>query len=279
MTMAVKNIIDLAQPLRPRSGLEGLNPISRPGLFKTTLRRVAELPGTMPADTTQAKTSALDELKGLARMELMNLNQALLSAFSSDSSPSGSGGSDIGLPSMSGMLQIVQTMQNMLAGNRRTEKPSQPTASETSQTTDTTAKASPKIDLAGADLERIIAEAARDNELDPHLVRAVIKTESNFNAKAVSKAGAMGLMQLMPGTAQDLGVEDPFDPVENVYGGARYLKQMLDRYAGNIKKALAAYNWGPGNLEKSTGHLPDETRNYVRIVSDRYQKYSDAIKA
>ena len=277
--MAVKSIIELAQPLRRRTGLTGLNPITRPDLFAQTLKRVTAESGTRAAETTKTQTGNLEAIKSLARTELMNLNQALMSAFSDSSSSSASGDSSIGLPSMSGMLKIVQTMQTMLAGNRREEKTTQTANSQTSQTTDTSAKSSSRIDLTGSDIDRIIEEAARDNDLDPSLVRAVVKTESNFNPQAVSKAGAMGLMQLMPGTAQDLGVEDPFDPVENVYGGARYLKQMVNRYSGDIKKALAAYNWGPGNLEKSTGRMPEETRNYVRIVSGHYQKYSDAFKA
>ena len=277
--MAVKNIIELAKPIRPQGALKGITPLTKPGLFENTLKRVSDTKDTKAADTVQTRASSLEAIKGLAQMELMNLNEALLSAFSGESSSSTGGGSDFGLPSLSGMMQIVKTMQTMLSGSRRAEKTPQATTPETSQTTDTTAKASPKIELAGGDIDRIIEEAARDNNLDPHLVRAVVKTESNFDPRAVSKAGAKGLMQLMPGTARDLGVEDPFDPVENIKGGASYLRQMLDRYAGDTKKALAAYNWGPGNLEKSTGSMPTETKNYVRIVSDHYQKYSDAFNA
>jgi hypothetical protein len=124
------------------------------------------------------------------------------------------------------------------------------------------------------DLESIIEQVAQDYGLDSNLVRAVIKTESNFNPKAVSHAGAMGLMQLMPGTARDLGVDDAFDPLQNVTGGTRYLKTMLDRYSGNLDRALAAYNWGPGNLDRSTGSMPRETRNYIKIVNRYYREFS-----
>ncbi|MDR0621290.1 MAG: lytic transglycosylase domain-containing protein [Deltaproteobacteria bacterium] len=128
---------------------------------------------------------------------------------------------------------------------------------------------------ANADVDDIINRVADSLGMDPSLIRAVIKTESNFDNKAVSIAGAKGLMQLMPGTAKEMGVKDPFNPLENIWGGARYLKRMLDSYGGNLNKALAAYNWGPGNVNKhgTNGNMPRETRRYIEVVNKNYNRF------
>jgi len=120
------------------------------------------------------------------------------------------------------------------------------------------------------DIDMIINHAADRFSIDPDLIRGVIKAESNFNIRSTSPKGAMGLMQLMPATARDLGVRDPYDPYENVMGGTRYLKGLLDRYDGNVDRALAAYNWGMGNVEKHPDRLPRETRTYVSRIKQYY---------
>ncbi len=119
--------------------------------------------------------------------------------------------------------------------------------------------------------EKIIGRAAGECGLDPNLVRAVIQVESGFRPDAVSPRGAKGLMQLMPATARELGVKDPFDPEENIRAGSRYLKGLLDRYDGDRDLALAAYNWGMGNVERNPDRLPRETLNYIARVNRRYQ--------
>lgn len=117
----------------------------------------------------------------------------------------------------------------------------------------------------------VVNQISKKYNVDEKLVQALIKQESGFNPKARSKAGAMGLMQLMPSTAKNLGVQDPYNMVQNVEGGVKYLKSMLNKYNGNVILALAAYNAGPNAVDKYSGVPPyKETQNYVKSILANY---------
>jgi soluble lytic murein transglycosylase-like protein len=132
------------------------------------------------------------------------------------------------------------------------------------------------IPFTSEQIDAAIDQAAARHNVDPSLVRAVIKVESNFNPNAVSRKGAVGLMQLMPQTARSLHVTNPFDPQQNVDAGVRHLKQLMESYGGDVKLSLAAYNAGAGAVARSGG-VPRfaETRNYVKRITQLYYSGSD----
>ena len=143
----------------------------------------------------------------------------------------------------------------------------QAAAADTPTTSGTGSSASSGQSSAGASFATLIQQASDRYGVNPSLVNAVIRAESNFDASAVSGAGALGLMQLMPGTAQGLGVSDPMDPAQNIEGGVKFLSQLLKKYDGNVQMTLAAYNAGPGAVAKYNGVPPySETQTYVKRV-------------
>ena len=155
------------------------------------------------------------------------------------------------------MLQLL--MKWMEASQRNSDESAVPPEAESTE----------KLTGSFSDL---IQRTSEKYNVDPKLVQAVVTAESNFNPDAVSHAGAQGLMQLMPATATGLGVENPFDPTQNVDGGVRLLRQLLDRYDGNTSLALAAYNAGPGAVSKYGGIPPyQETQTYVKRVLELWQ--------
>ena len=120
------------------------------------------------------------------------------------------------------------------------------------------------------ELQDIIDECAEKYNVDNELIRAMIQVESGWNTEAVSNKGAQGLMQLMPRTAAMLGVNDPFDPAQNIEGGVRYISDLTDKYRGDIEKALAAYNAGPARVD--SGNIPEVSKRYVKNIMSIYRR-------
>ncbi|WP_052515460.1 lytic transglycosylase domain-containing protein [Dethiosulfatarculus sandiegensis] len=171
-------------------------------------------------------------------------------------------------PSLQHVAQKPRTLEDVVYS---------PFASQKTKT-NASQKPDPPEPVSRQEIDALIKKAANKHGLDPNLVKAVVATESDFNPACVSSAGAQGLMQLMPETAKDLGVENPFDPAQNIEGGARYLSWMLKRFDGNLNKALSAYNWGPSNVEAG-GKLPLETKNYLKKVNGMQRLYAMGFSA
>jgi soluble lytic murein transglycosylase-like protein len=187
-----------------------------------------------------------DKIAVMLELVKMQMSQSVMNSFA------GNDGEDEvdSFHFMSGLTDIQDTQQQE-SKDRQSEQPA-------------------RSIQAPADMGAIIDKASTTYGVDKSLISSVIQAESDFDANATSPKGAMGLMQLMPDTAKGLGVSNAYDPEQNVMAGTRYLKSLLNRYNGDVKLALAAYNWGMGNLERSTGNLPEETRNYIARIMKNY---------
>lgn len=222
--------------------------------------------------TDSPVSTATHKAKELAQTLSMQMLQSSLN-LSGDYSTANS--LSPGPPQLSSLLDAYRRTSRAAGREQTVQSPSTSPLSQLQESTDTASVELPANTRNGASwLDPIITKASRKYGVDAGLIKAVIKAESDFNPEAVSHAGARGLMQLMPATARSLGVVDSFDPEQNVMGGTRFLKDMLQRYNGNVDSALAAYNWGPGNVDKRPENLPRETREYLTRVKQLYASYN-----
>lgn len=177
------------------------------------------------------------------------------------------------LPNQSPLIEITfrQLLQERMNQATMLNQSFMPQANQIFQPLTTPSSAVMSSTIPSTQFNDIISETAFKYGIDEQLIHSIIKNESNYNSHARSSAGAEGLMQLMPQTARGLGVTDSYSPKQNIEGGTKYLSQMLKRYDGDLKLALAAYNAGPGNVDKYKGVPPfKETQNYVNKVMNGY---------
>lgn len=208
-----------------------------------------------------------------AEKEKTDASQALLFAVLLQTALSGN--SSQGFESSLGLDALLAQDMSSISGQNQQTMTYNPYAKSSSAVNYGKTPASSLGKITGKpEIEQLIAEVGQRYGVDPNLIRQVVIAESGFNPKAVSQAGAQGLMQLMPGTARSYGVEDPFDPAQNLDGGTHFLSDLLKRYNGNVALALAGYNAGPGVVDKYNGIPPyRETQNYVQKILNGVGKF------
>jgi len=208
------------------------------------------------------------ETAELLRLEMMKCAVSLAGNGPEPAAAYGSDAVQAFLTQYSDMSQKTDTAGSILPGADETDEVN------LDQQATVTFGAEPVTGGAATPYDAIIRNAANRYGVQEGLIKAVIKMESGFNPRAVSHAGARGLMQLMPATAAGLGVRDSFDPEQNIMAGTRFLRDLLEKYGGDMDSALAAYNWGPGNVDRNHGaFLPRETREYLVKVKKYYSQF------
>lgn len=229
------------------------------------------LPGTTNIATTQTGSSGLDTSKLMSTMmELMSASMSM----GTMSMLNGSGSGSDGMSSMMNMMMMVLMVQ-MMGGDSGSDN----ATASASQVSDAYASAqnAGTMDEKAALYSDYIEGSANKYGVDSSLIKGIIQAESSFNNNTISSAGAQGLMQLMPGTASGLGVTDSFDPAQNIDGGTNYIAQMINRYNGDVKLALVAYNCGPGKVDKA-GVTSSSDANYQNLPKAA-RDYADKVLA
>ncbi len=271
MSLTVDKLSLLAALTPPRQKTD-VNTVPQGTAFADKLDKALD-GGVAPVSTASGKA------KELAQSLTMQMLESSLSLGGDYPANSGIPIGATHLPTIRTLLDAYRA--NLAAGDEQSSAHSQSNSSQLHDFTGGMPEGSPVVKSSKAAqgdfsswLEPLISEASQKYGVDAGLIKAVIKAESNFNPQAESRAGARGLMQLMPATARSLGVSDSFDPQQNIMAGTRFLKDMLQRYNGDVDAALAAYNWGPGNFDKRPEHLPRETRDYLVRVKQLYAEYT-----